>query len=147
MLSEKRLFQNRMAKRATKHGKNWRQVFVDCGGMCIAKDHRGNPCCEIEGLQFHEPFGEDKLGWGIMQTRVLMCPHHQATLEHPGLFGGEENWYIRASQVSEDVAIEMMLVGGLEYDTGGTLVPARGAYDKWIKKFNLQDTFGRLLYA
>ena len=131
-LSEKRKFQNRMAKRSYKHGKNWRQVFVDCAGMCISKDEEGMPCGHTDGLQFHEPFGEDRLGWGILQARVLLCTHHH-TLEHERLFGGEgDNWFIHPSCLDEDMDIEIQLHGG---------------YDQWIKDFNLQDTFGRLLYV
>ena len=121
MLSEKRLFQNRNAKRAHKHGKNWRQVFVNCGGMCLK-------CFAVDTLEFHEPFGEDKLGWGILQSRVILCHDCHMGIEHQDMFNGMR--YIRPSQLSDDVAIEIMVAGG---------------YDNWIKKFNLEDTFGRLL--
>ncbi len=126
-LTEKRKFQLRINKRTYKHG-NWRQVVVDCGGMCIIRDEKGFPCGKVENLQFHEPFGEDKVGWGIMQSRILVCLHHHI-LEHDGLCAN--NWQCNPSQLNEDVSIEILIHGG---------------YDQWVKDFHLQDTFGRLLF-
>ncbi len=62
-----------------------------------------------------------------MQTRVLLCftCHCQ---EHPALSGEPERK--TGNTLDDDVQIEIWMHGG---------------YDQWIKDFNLQDTFGRLL--
>lgn len=117
---ELRKFQLRMGQRAFKHGKNWRQVFVDCGGMCLS-------CGEVASLEFHEPFGEDKFGWGIFQTRVLLCPTCH-TAEHSDMF--DDTRFIRASRLAEDVNIEILIEGG---------------YNNWIKNHKLIDRFAWLL--
>jgi len=115
---EIRKMQNRMAKRAFRHGKNWRQVFVDCGGMCI-KCYNHNS----SSLEFHEPFGEDKYGWGIFQARILLCNVCHGD-EH------EEPANPISSMLLSDVEVEIMMKGG---------------YDNWIKAFHLIDRFGWLL--
>lgn len=121
-LTEERKYQNRIAKRKYKHG-NWRQTVVDCACMCIV-------CHVVDGLEFHEPFQEDKIGWGMFQQRVLLC-HDCHTEEHHTLFHGDR--YIKVSHLSADVSKEMTRHGG---------------YAQWIKDFELQDTFGRfLVYA
>lgn len=118
MISEKRKFQNRMAQRTFRHG-NWRQTYVDCGGLCLI-------CFTTDNLEFHEPFGEDKNGWGILQARILLCNlcHDK---EH---YGVRERRYVFASQLQVDVNIEVLLEGG---------------YDNWIKNHGLMDRFGFLL--
>jgi len=128
MLSEKEKLQGRGRNRKYRHG-NWRQIVVDCGGMCVAKDKDGLPCCNVNGLEFHEPFKENKHGWLMFQQRILLCNHHHWK-EHTDHFPKEENRYIHISQLNEDVSIEILLHGG---------------YDNWIKHYNLNDTFGRLL--
>ena len=119
--SYRRLFQNRMAKRAFRHGKNWRQVYINCGGMCLL-------CYEVDGLEFHEPFGEDKFGWNIFQSRVLLCHDCHMDKEHENLF--TESPYLKPSRLQEDVNIEILIHGG---------------YDQWIKDFKLEDTPARWL--
>jgi len=94
--------------------------------MCIWKVN-GHPCGEVVGLQFHEPFGEDKLGWGIFQSRVLLCPAHHDIAERQFFHDNRFSW---PSKVMEDVAFEMLMLGG---------------YDKWVEEFNLVDSFGILL--
>lgn len=118
MLSEKRRFQCRLANRTYRHG-NWRQVVVDCGGMCTN-------CYAVRTLEFHEPFGEDKYGWGKFQTRVLLC-HDCHSLEHEKMFA--ENRNIQPSRLMEDVDIEIIMEGG---------------YNNWIKNHNLIDRFAYL---
>ena len=118
--SERRKFQQRMANRAYRHGKNWRQVVVDCGGMCLT-------CNIAKGLEFHELFGEDRHSLGKFQTRVLLC-HDCHSLEHGEVFGGKRNIY--PSQLLEDVDAEMI---------------AEGGYSNWIKNHSLVDQFGCLI--
>lgn len=115
-----------MAKRTHVHGKQWRQFVVDCGGMCIKKDKNGIPCGSTEYLEFHEPFGEDHLGWGTMQSRVLLCfTHHME--EHPEIKALTRK---TGNNLNADVSREITECGG---------------YDKWIEKFGLIDRFGILL--
>ncbi len=114
-------FQARMRKRAYRHGKNWRQVYVDCGGMCVS-------CYAVDTLEFHEPFREDKMGWGVFQSRVLLCYdcHHEETR----LQGFVNMKNTKPSQLAEDVNIEIIMEGG---------------YDEWIERYNLVDRFGYVL--
>jgi len=127
----RKLFFNRMAKRTFKHG-NWRQVWIDCGGMCIYRDIEGNICGAVDNLYFHEPFGEDHNGWGMMQSRIILCGTHHHE-EHNELFGGlDENWRGKYPVLNDDVQLEIWM---------------HGSYDQWVKDFNLQDTFWRLLYG
>jgi len=119
-LSEKRKFQNRMSKRTFIHGKSWRQIFVDCGGMCLN-------CGGIDALEFHEPFGEDKHGWGRLQARVLLCHDCHMKIEHALLFGN--NPYVHISGLSCDVDAEIL---------------AEGGYNNWIKNHGLIDRFACL---
>jgi len=116
----------RCSKRKRKHG-NWRQVVIDCGGMCIWREN-GKICGAVSNLQFHEPFGEDKLGWNIFQQRVLLCAYHHDIAEQH-IF--RDNRFSFASKLMEDISFEILLLGG---------------YDKWVEEFNLVDSFGRLLY-
>ena len=120
--SERRKFQSRMAKRAFRHGKNWRQTFVDCGGMCLN-------CRAVDTLEFHEPFGEDKFGWGKFQSRILLC-NNCHTEEHYGEIGGDSNTNVgKPSTLSEDVSIEIIM---------------EGRYNNWIKNHGLIDRFAWL---
>lgn len=120
MSSEKRRFQQRMANRTYRHGGDWRQVVVDCGGMCLT-------CYAGRGLEFHELFGEDRYRLGKFQVRVLSC-HDCHSLEHGGIFEGNRN--IHPSQLMEDVDTEVIMEGG---------------YDNWIKNHSLVDRFACLI--
>src|SRR4030067_2265453 len=119
VLSERRLFQNRIAKRTFIHGRNWRQVFINYGGMC----YRGYA---VEGLEFHEPFGEDKYNWSMLQARILLCHDCHMNGIHQDMFNQDS--YLRPSRLSEDVSVEMLIHGG---------------YDQWVKDFKLENTFAR----
>jgi len=127
-MRHRKLFFNRMAKRKFVHG-NWRQVWVDCGGQCVRKAEDGYPCGNTEYLEFHEPFGEDGSanGWGRLQSRVLLCFTCHCK-EHPTLSGEPQRK--TGNTLNDDVQLEIWMCGG---------------WDNWIKKFKLQDTFGRLL--
>lgn len=117
--NEKRKFQKRLSMRTLRHG-NWRQTFVDCGGMCLN-------CYNVISLELHEPWGENKTGWAMFQFRILLC-HDCHNDVHDGLFHGER--YIRVSLLAEDVNIEILMEGG---------------YDNWIKNHGLMDRFAWLL--
>lgn len=118
-LKAKDYFMGRMRKRKERHG-DFRQVFVDCGGMCVR-------CHSVYGLEFHEPFGEDHKEEGRMQSRLLFCTKcHQN--EHPGHAKGQLRlWEFKTSILAEDMDLEIFLHGG---------------WDEWIKDFGLIDRFG-----
>ncbi len=130
-LSPERRYQLRMNGRTYDHGKGWRQVFVDCGGMCVGRLEDGMTCCESDGLEFHEPFGEDLHGWGKFQARVLMCPSCHDREPGTQCVGNPEDSrrHINTSMLAEDIDRE---------------VEQSGSWDAWIKKFNLVDKFAYL---
>ncbi len=123
-------FQDRMSERKHRHG-NFRQVWIDCAGVCIHKDENGFVCGSTKNIEFHEPFGEDKMGWNIMQARVLECFLCHCK-EHPQLNGEPLRCTSPGEILAEDIQLEIWMHGG---------------WEQWIKDFGLQDTFGRLLYA
>ena len=92
---------------------------MDCGGMCFK-------CYAVDGLEFHEPFGENKYGWGVFQNRILLCPDcHSA--EHSELLGVDR--LVLPSMLTDDVDLEIYMEGG---------------YDNWIKNHGLADRFAWL---
>ncbi len=88
----------------------WRQAFTDCGGMCIWPSN-GSICGQLEGLEFHEHFGEDHKGDGRMQQRITLCPPHHFEA-HAGFYNVESN--PNRSYVADDVAREMEKCGSQE---------------------------------
>jgi hypothetical protein len=109
-----------MRVRKHRHGEGFRQVFVDCGGSCVK-------CGSVDGLELHEPFGEDKKKEGKMQRRIVLCNEcHRA--EHPKHANGQMKlWEFKPSILSDDMDLEIYLHGGVE---------------EWIKDFNLIDRWG-----
>lgn len=110
-------FMDRVEKREQRHG-NWRQVYVDCMGMCQYPIESLGICGELDGLEFHEQFGEDKKREGKFPKRVLLCNYH-----HWSVHG--EKWVNKRfypSMLQIDVRIEMLLAGG---------------YREWLTKYNL----------
>lgn len=103
-----------------RHG-NWRQIVIDCLGMCVYLED-GELCGQVEYLEFHEIFGEDKYTQGKMQQRVLLCLTHHAAVD--GAHSGVEN-RINKSMLMEDVSLEILLCG---------------SYQNWIEKYNLNDS-------
>lgn len=96
----------RVWRREQRHP-GWRQVFVDCDGMCQwAMD--GGVCGEVEKLEFHELFAEDKKGDGRMQKRILYCIAHHFEA-HQGIVNERHH----PGKLQEDVAYEMKRCGGL----------------------------------
>lgn len=95
--------------RTRRHG-NWRQTWIDCGGMCVWKECSGEVCGEVMGLEFHEAFGEDHKGDGRMQQRILLCRRHH-DMAHPQLSVNTTRPY---SRLNEDVQAEILLCGSYE---------------------------------
>ncbi len=90
---------------------NWRQIFIDCGGVCNYVDPETGLCGSIEQLEFHEQFGEDHKNEGRMQQRVLMCsPHHNHM--HPERYHVEDNPH--KSLLFEDIQADIKRLGGSE---------------------------------
>lgn len=117
-------FHTRNQNRRLRIGTGWRQVVVDCGGICVM-------CGETEGLEFHDLF-EEKNGNGSKHIRmhqyVLLCLKcHQG--EHL-----QEGWRVATnrpvSQLMKDVDYEVWCSGG---------------YKAWVERFGLEDRFGVLL--
>lgn len=125
----KNLYLNAVSKRGSsrkkRHG-NWRQTFIDCGGMCVFKEN-GDICGETEELEFHEQFGEDHNGDGKMQQRILLCKYHHDIVTDKLWKNRHQNM---PTKLQLDVCVEMHLCGG---------------YAGWIKRYKLNDTWGRLI--
>ena len=110
---------DRLRWRDKRHG-NWRQVYLDCQGMCQFQVADGIPCGELEGLEFHEIFGEVKGGELKFQQRMLVCNYHHWSIH------GQKWVNVRRfpSMLQADVQLEMLLVGSLA---------------DWIEKYNLVE--------
>lgn len=107
----------RVERRAERHG-NWRQVYLDCMGMCQYPVEEGVVCGELDSLEFHEQFGESKKGELKLQQRVLLCNYH-----HWSIHG--EKWCNKRhypSMLQTDVQVEIKLCGSLA---------------NWIEHYNL----------
>ena len=116
----------RGATRTTRHG-NWRQTYIDCFGVCVARVNGSEiPCCSTEFLELHEEWGEGKDGsQDKFQHRMLLCNMHHSLVEdgtHQAALIVDQ---YKPSRLSEDVSLEMLMAGG---------------YHNWIKKHNLDDS-------
>ncbi len=100
---------DRVRKRDERHG-NWRQVFLDCMGMCQFPVDEGVVCGELEGLEFHEQFGEVKNGEAKFQQRVLLCNYHHFSV-HGDKWVNKRHY---PSKLQTDVQIEILLCGSLQ---------------------------------
>ena len=123
---ERRRLVGRCVVRTARHG-NWRQTYVDCMGMCVARVNGDDgPCGVVDHLELHECWGENgDLSKGKFQQRVLLCNLHHSLLEdrcHQAEFILGQ---YRPSRLQEDVQLEAMLAGG---------------YDNWVKKWGLDDS-------
>lgn len=115
------------------HGWDWRGIIEYYGRTCA---NTSNPeldglCMEIESLELHEPFGEDKrravnadFQQGYMQQRILLCrqchrAEHQAHL-FP-LDRGLESLYL---QDTDDEIIEL------------------GSMQAWYDKYRVGESLG-----
>ena len=127
---ELRRMSHRGHMRKMRHG-NWRQTYIDCMGICVAKVNGGEVCGEINHLELHECFGENgHRNDPKFQVRVLLCSQHHSLVDdhyHQASFISEQP---NPSRLPEDVATEMRLAGG---------------FDGWVKKHKLDDSrFGCL---
>ena len=131
---ERQKLSTRGSVRAFRHG-NWRQTYIDCLGMCVAKVNGDDvPCGAVDGLELHETFGENgHRNNPKFQQRVLLCNLHHALLEDRGHQAELILDQYKPSRLSEDVALELMLEGG---------------YENWVKKWGLDDSrSGSLLFS
>jgi hypothetical protein len=114
----------RASDRTRRHG-NWRQVFIDCGGMCIARiNGEVLPCGSHDSLELHEVWGENHNNEiGKLSQRILLCNHHH------GLIGGHRERLIHnqvhSSMLFEDVMLEQTKCGG---------------YRDWVALYELDDS-------
>ena len=111
-------------RRTQRHG-NWRQTYIDCGGMCIAEiGDKAEPCGAVDFLELHEIWGEnhDPDRTGKFQHRVLLCNTHHAMIEdkcHQYTFIKGQ---YQQSVLSTDVDLEILLAGNT---------------DKWAERYKL----------
>lgn len=128
-----RRLHNRGAVRTFRHG-NWRQVYIDCMGMCVAKVNGGGTICgDIHYLELHETFGENgHRSDPKFQIRILVCNFHHALIEDHGHQASFMFEQYRPSMLAEDIAREIALAGG---------------YDKWVARWKLDDSRAGCLLA
>jgi len=125
---------NRGSVRTMRHG-SWRQTYIDCLGMCVAQVNGDEmPCGAVDSLELHETFGENcSRSDPKFQQRILLCNLHHALLEDRGHQASFILDQYKPSRLSEDVALEMILVGG---------------YQKWVARWGLDDSrSGCLLFS
>lgn len=127
LAQEMQTYANRCCMRTRRHG-NWRQIYIDCDGMCQGAIEDGTICGEQDTLEFHEMFGEDRNGEGKMQLRILLCngchrlqPHHHCV--NPRRY---------PSMLQDDIAFE---------------IAREGSIDGWMERYNLHFKDGSGLEA
>ncbi len=128
-----RSLMSRSSMRKVRHG-NWRQTYIDCMGMCIARVNGDDlPCGAVDHLELHEMWGENgDPAKGKFQQRILLCNVHHSLLEDKCHQTEFILWQHNPSRLAVDVALEMLLVGG---------------YQKWVEKWKLDDgRAGSMLY-
>ena len=124
---ERRRLSNRGTVRTFRHG-NWRQVYVDCLGMCVAQiNGSGLPCGAIDFLELHEAWGESNLGENKFQQRILLCSLHHALIEDRAHQAEFILGQYRPSVLPRDIALEIAWEGG---------------YAKWVAKWKLDISRG-----
>ena len=131
---ERRKLSDRGSVRTMRHG-NWRQTYIDCLGICVARVNGDDmPCGAVEGLELHEPFGENGCRSDPkFQQRILLCNLHHALLEDREHQAEFILGQYKPSRLAEDVALEIMCEGG---------------YPKWVEKWKLDDSrSGCLLFS
>jgi hypothetical protein len=122
--TDKRRLSSRGSVRTRRHG-NWRQTYIDCGGVCTARIGE-RVCGSVDALELHEIFGENgHRNDPKFQIRILLCNKHHALVEDRTHNANLISACYRKSQLSQDVSMEIMLAGG---------------YDKWVAKWKLDDS-------
>ena len=109
----------RRARDRTKVHGNWRQVVINCNGMCVYKDN-GIVCGSTEHLEFHEIYGEDSNS--TLQHRILLCPLHHSKM-HPETI--DTYMQPRKSKLMKDIDLEIIRCGG---------------YDAWVNMYMLDNS-------
>ena len=107
--------------RTLRHG-NWRQIYLDCGGMCSFVEADGSICGSPDKLEFHEDFGEAKNGENKLQHRRLVCHYHHEILHREDGDGIKCFYRPHPHRLQEDVAAEIAYSGSTE---------------AWARKYNL----------
>lgn len=115
---------NRRHTRKFRHG-NWRQTFIDCGGMCVARHDKDSlPCGERDFLEFHETWGEnhdkDKTKF---TKRILLCNYHHSLID--GHNKELIKFQFKLSMLQQDINQE---------------IESSGGYRGWVKRFQLDDS-------
>ena len=131
---ELRRLVSRGAVRTSRHGK-WRQTYIDCLGMCVARVNGSEyPCSTVDELEFHEMFGENgHRNDPKFQQRILLCNFHHSLIEDRGHQATFQDMQYHISCLTADVDREIELAGG---------------YQKWVEKWGLDDSrAGCLLYS
>lgn len=123
---ELRSLYNRGSVRTYRHG-NWRQTYIDCMGMCVARvNGDATPCGDIHGLELHETFGENgHCNDPKFQIRILMCNFHHALVEDRGHQASFILEQYKPSRLPEDVSREIEIAGG---------------YARWVERWKLDDS-------
>lgn len=116
---ELKRYRDRVKHRKFRHN-NWRQVYVDCCGMCQFPVGDDAVCSETDSLEFHEIYGEAKNGEVKLQQRVLLCNYHHYSI-HGEKWVNERHY---PSMLQFDVELEIL---------------ACGSYRDWLDYFNLID--------
>lgn len=127
---------NRILIRTKRHP-SWRQVFLDCGGMCVFRDKGGARCGSTEALEFHEIWYEAKGDESKFSQRVLVCNFHHFVEHVKDGYVGKVNPRPHQSKLQADVQYEMDLCGGREgwiehfglIHRNGSAIPILGGYD------------------
>lgn len=128
-------YHDRVYTRDKRHP-GWRQVYVDCQGMCQGIHDDGEICGDTDGLEYHEIFGEDHNGDGRMQQRILLC-NLCHSLEHQKRNFVQERHY--PSMLQQDISYEIEQAGSVQlwvdkYELldNSELIAEAGGYRHWI---------------
>jgi len=109
VLKELEQYRARTRQRDHRHP-NWRQVYLDCNGMCQFPVREGVVCGEVDGLEYHEIYREVKENELRPQQRVLLCNYHHRSV-HGEKWVNERHY---PSMLQFDISFEISLCGGLQ---------------------------------
>lgn len=127
---ERRRLVHRGNIRTSRHG-NWRQTYIDCMGICVAKVNGDEVCGEVGHLELHECFGENgQRNDPKFQVRVLLCSFHHSLVDDHYHQSSFISLQPNPSLLAEDITQEIGVAGG---------------YQGWLVKHKLDDSrFGCL---